>query len=64
MSVLTSLNELCLIASRLFHSLLQAVSETALVMNSWNDVITLLASDMLYSLRSLTLRTGDPKLSA
>lgn len=48
MSVLTSLNELCLIAYRLFHSLLKAGSRRAFVMNYWSDVIVVFASDILY----------------
>lgn len=63
MSVLTHLNELCLIAYRLFHSPFKAGSGTAFVMNFCKDASVVFASDMLYSLRSLMLRDTDPKLS-
>lgn len=64
MSVLRHLNELYLIAYRLFHSSLKAGSGTAFVMNFCKDTTVVFAYDILYPLRFLMLRDTDPKLSA
>lgn len=48
MSLSTSLNELCLIAYRLFCSLLKAGSRRAFVMIYWSDAIVMFACDILY----------------